>query len=43
MEKFNLIPGIIGLAIGLATANIGVGIALAVVFGLFLFPKQKNN
>jgi len=43
MNKFNILPGIIGLALGIATSNIGVGIALSIIFGLFLFPKQQKN
>lgn len=43
MDKFNILPGIIGLALGISTSSVGVGIALAIIFGLFLFPKQQKN
>jgi len=42
MERFNLLPGVIGLVLGIATSSIGVGIALGVIFGFFLFPKQTK-
>jgi hypothetical protein len=42
-NRFNILPGIIGLTIGIITSTIGVGIALAIIFGFFLFPNQQKN
>lgn len=43
MDRFNLLPGIIGFILGIITSTVGVGIALGVIFGFFLFPKQQKN
>jgi len=40
MERFNLLPGVIGFVLGIATSSVGVGIALGIIFGFFLFPKE---
>lgn len=39
MEKFNITWGIIAFTLGCVFWSVGMGVALAFVFGLLLFPN----